>query len=210
MPSLELTVPPASEPLTLAEAKLHARIDGDADDTLVSCLIAAARQWAEGYTGRAFLTQTWRMWRDAWPAARSEGVAFVTLARPPLISVASVQLFDEADAATVWPASSYFVDTAREPGRLALRSGAGWPSVSRAANGIMIEYAAGYGSDPELVPGPIKTAILQLVAHWYEHRGEAGGMAGEARGLAGAFNAVNVPMVIQALLDPYRVRGLGG
>jgi hypothetical protein len=55
------------------------------------------------------------------------------------------------------------------------------------------------------VPEPIKTAIRQLAAHWYEHRGEASMNSG-GRGMTSAFNAINVPMVIQALLDPYRVR----
>lgn len=219
MTSFSLVTPPAAEPVALTDTKLHARIDTTADDTLVTALITAARQWTEQYTGRAIINQTWQLAMDVWPAANEEwwdGVrdgpisglertTFVSLPRPPLVSVTSVQYFDNTDTAAVWPASNYFVDTVRQPGRLALRLGATWPVPSRLTNGIVITYIAGYGSDGTTVPEPIKTAIHQLVTHWYEHRGEAT-VGSNGRGMSSAFNAVNVPMVIQALLDSYRVR----
>jgi uncharacterized phiE125 gp8 family phage protein len=221
MTAFNLITPPAAEPVALADVKQHARIDTAADDALVTSLIAGARQWAEQYTGRAFIHQTWQMALDLWPAAVEEWwdgvrdgpvtgldrVTFISLPRPPLVSVTDVQYFDDADAGTVWPSGNYFVDTVRQPGRLALRLGATWPVPSRLSNGIVITYVAGYGSDGTSVPEPIKTAIRQLVTHWYEHRGEASLTAG-GRGMTSAFNAVNVPMVIQALLDSYRVRAL--
>jgi uncharacterized phiE125 gp8 family phage protein len=219
MTSFTLITPPAAEPVTLADTKQHARIDTTADDTLVTNLITGARQWAESYTNRAFINQTWQMALDFWPAAMEEWwdgmrdgpitgldrVGYISLPRPPLISVTSVEYFDNTDTGTVWDSSNYFVDTVRQPGRLALRLGAIWPVPTRITNGIVITYVAGYDSDGTSVPEPIKTAIRQLVTHWYEHRGEATLNAG-GRGMTGAFNAVNVPMVIQALLDPYRVR----
>lgn len=219
MTSFSLVTPPAAEPVLLADVKLHARIDTTADDTLVTNLMTGARQWAEHYTGRAIINQTWQMALDIWPAADQEwwdGIregpisgfertTYISLPRPPLVSVTSVQYFDNTDTPTLWPSSNYFVDTVRQPGRLALRLGATWPVPSRLSNGIVITYVAGYGSDGTNVPEPMKTAIRQLVTHWYEHRGEAT-IGSSGRGMASAFNAVNVPMVIQALLDPYRIR----
>jgi uncharacterized phiE125 gp8 family phage protein len=84
--------------------------------------------------------------------------------------------------------------------------GAVWPVPTRLTNGIGIEYVAGYGSDGTDVPEAIRTAIRQLVAHWYEHRGEAA-TAATTRGTV-ITPAVPVPLVIQALLDPYRIRRL--
>ena len=213
MTATKLTVPPAAEPVALSDVKLHARIDTSADDSLISNLITGARQWAENYTGRALINQTWQMALDLWPAASEEWwdgmregpisaldrVNYIAFPHPPLVSVTSVQYFDDSDTATTWPATNYFVDTVRQPGRLALRLGATWPIPTRSANGIVITYIAGYGSDGTNVPEPIKTAIRQLVAHWYEHRGEVEAITGQR-------NAVNVPMVITALLDPYRLR----
>ena len=219
MTSFLLTVPPAAEPVALADVMLHARIDATADESLITNLITGARQWVEQYTARALINQTWQMWIDMWPLVEEkwwdgvrqgpitglDRVSYISLPRPPLVSVSSVLKFDNSDNATTWPTSNYYVDTARQPGRLALRMGAVWPMPTRLTNGIMIEYVAGYGSDGTTVPEPIKTAIRQLVAHWYEHRGEATLNAG-GRSMTTAFNSVNVPMVIQALLDSYRVR----
>jgi uncharacterized phiE125 gp8 family phage protein len=205
MTSFTCITPPALEPVTLSEMKAHARIDTSADDTLAGALIIAARQWAERYTGRAFITQTWRLYIDATPDRETE----IELPRPPLLAVTSVQVFDNSDIGTIWPTGNYFVDTAREPGRLALRLGATWPVPSRLTNGIMIEFNAGYGSSASAVPEPIKLAIKQLAAHWYEHRGEAVVMSSTRHDAVANMGGINVPMVIQALLDPYRIQRLG-
>jgi uncharacterized phiE125 gp8 family phage protein len=52
---------PGEEPVSLAEAKAFCRIDGTDEDALVSALITAARLHVESITGRALLTQTWRL-----------------------------------------------------------------------------------------------------------------------------------------------------
>lgn len=52
---------PGEEPVSLAEAKAFARIDGSDEDALVEALIAAARLHVESLTGSAMVTQTWRL-----------------------------------------------------------------------------------------------------------------------------------------------------
>jgi uncharacterized phiE125 gp8 family phage protein len=192
MTSLVLQTPPALEPVTLAEFKSHARIDGTADDILATGLIIAARQWVEQYTRRALITQTWRLWLDAPPDARS-----INLPHSPVLTVNSLQYFDEADAATVWSIGNYFVDLASQPARLALRNGAVWPLPIRSTNGLMIEYSAGYGATAAAVPEALKLAIKQIAAHWYEQRGDA-----VTAGIA------LVPLTALAILAPYRLAGL--
>jgi uncharacterized phiE125 gp8 family phage protein len=65
----------------------------------------------------------------------------------------------------------------------------------------------GYGADGSFVPEVLKTAIRQLVAHWYEHRGDA---ATSARSGGNVITpAVPVPLVIQALINPYRIKYSG-
>jgi len=220
MTAFKQTVPPATEPVTLDDAKAQARVDTNIDDALITGLITAARQWAEAYTGRAFINQTWQMWLDVWPVGSEswwdgvrqapimalDDVSYVSLPRPPLAGVNSVTYYDNADNPTVWASSNYFVDTIREPGRLALRLGSVWPVPTRINNGICIEYVVGYGADADAVPEIIKTAIRQLVSHWYEHRGEAA-TSPTTRGSV-VTPMTPVPLVIQALLDPYRIRRL--
>lgn len=52
---------PGEEPVSLAEAKTYCRIDGTDEDALLGALIAAARLHVESLTGRALVTQTWRL-----------------------------------------------------------------------------------------------------------------------------------------------------
>lgn len=66
---MHLLTAPTVEPVTLDEAKLSARVDGSEWDGIITGAIAAARQVAEQETGRRFLTQTWRLDLDDWPAA---------------------------------------------------------------------------------------------------------------------------------------------
>lgn len=59
-----LVTPPALQPVTLDEAKLHCRIDHADDDILISAYIAAATGHLDGWTGilgRCILPQTWRV-----------------------------------------------------------------------------------------------------------------------------------------------------
>lgn len=53
-----VTVPPSVEPLTLDEVKLDRRVDSNLDDTLLTALIQAAREYCERYTGLSLVTQT--------------------------------------------------------------------------------------------------------------------------------------------------------
>jgi len=186
---LTLVTPPAALPLTLDEARQHLRLD-DADsfdEALIAALTRTVMQAAERYTGRALMTQVWDLHLDRWPASQAtealwEGIRIgadrppraraVTLPRPPLQGVVHVKTYDEADAATLWPAADYFVDTASTPGRLAARAGRELPLPGRAANGIEIRFTAGYGAAPADVPAPLRQGMLRLLAELYEHRGE--------------------------------------
>lgn len=207
--SLELLAAPTGEPVTLAAVKTHLRIDHDEEDSALAAMIAAARQWAESYTGLAFMTQSWRLWLDDWPrgiplwrnavrggAVSSLCAAYVALPKPPLQSVEEVRLYRDDGSHEIWDSGAYHIDGAAQPGRLILRAGQSWPTPEREALGVGIAFTAGYG-DTEDVPEPLKNAVLQLAAHLYEQRGETvGGNPREA------------PYGAQALLNPFRVRSL--
>lgn len=57
MRSLRVISRATVEPITLADAKLHLRVDEDADDILIGALIAAARDYCERQTGLALAEQ---------------------------------------------------------------------------------------------------------------------------------------------------------
>jgi uncharacterized phiE125 gp8 family phage protein len=179
--SLALLSPPAAEPVTLAEAKVHLKLDTADDDALVTTLITAARARAEWHTGRAFVTQRWQLSLDDWP-----GDDAAELALPPLVSVEEVAVIDANGIRTVLDPAVYRVDSASEPGRVIFNAR---PASLRRRDALQISFTAGYGG-AGAVPAAVKQAILEIAADLYGHRGDDG----EPVGLAG-----------QALLAPYRI-----
>jgi uncharacterized phiE125 gp8 family phage protein len=205
---LVLITAPVTEPVTLAEAKLQARVDwsggscggsaggGSSDDTLITALITAAREYVEVVTRRALVTQTWDYVLDEFP-----GVDYVRLPLPPLQSVTSITYKVKAGTVLTFAAANYVVATGSEPGKVILVSGCGWPSAELyRADPIRIQFVAGWtGVAPNTVPVVIKQAILLLVGHLYENR-EA---VAEVRGGA----LTEIPLGVDALLATHRVRG---
>jgi uncharacterized phiE125 gp8 family phage protein len=187
--ALVLTSGPTIEPVTLAEAKAHLRVDGSAEDTLIASLIVTSRLHIEAVLGLALITQGWSYFLDAWPA-RPE----VALPMRPVQSIAAVKLYAADESVTTVPADTYLLDGAGSPPRLVHRAALAWPAPTKVANGIEIAFVAGYGDAAEDVPAPIRQALLLLVAHWHEHREPI------AIGSAGA----PVPPTVSDLLQPYR------
>jgi len=160
---LKLKTAPSTEPITLDQAKLHLRVDTGDDNALISMLITTAREMAEKETKRAFITQIWQMTLDA---AESE----IEIPKPPLQSVESITVIDEAGNESVVDASHYDVDKAQNSyGRVRLKSGSTWPT-HRGFASFIVEFKAGYGDAAADVPEALKQAVLQLIAHFYENR----------------------------------------
>ena len=67
--SLVIITPPATEPITLTEAKAQCRVDGTAEDALLTIYIQAAREQCERLIGRKLITQTVEQRLDAFPDA---------------------------------------------------------------------------------------------------------------------------------------------
>ncbi len=187
-----LITAPALEPVTLADAKAHLRLDSDDDDALLSAAIVAARVHVEALSRRCLIEQGWRVYLDQWPRKR-----IVRLTPAPLISVDAVTVYDADGDPTVVAEDDYEVDAVAVPGRLVL-SGSAPVAVGKAVNGIEIDVTAGYGPSSLEVPAPLRQATMMLTAHWYEHRGVVGhDMAGDIP-----------PLGFDALIAPYRILSL--
>ena len=182
--------PPAVEPVTLDEAKAHLREDTADEDALIMRLVTAAREEAERHTGCAFITQSWTLWRDAWP---ENAVRALSIPRPPLISVSSVAVYDRSGAQNVLSNDLYIVDSVGAPGRVVLKSTTVLSADLREVNAIAVAFDAGYGTATTDVPDAVRTAILHIVAHLHEARGE---------------RATAPPTQALALLAPFRVIAL--
>lgn len=156
---LTVTTAPATDVLTLAEAKAQLRISTSGDDTLITSLNTAAGNLIEKRCRRAFVTQTLTLTLPDWPG---DGIE---LPRPPLQSVTHVKYYT-GDTLTTLSSSTYHVETAPAPGRVTLKDGQSWPSIDTRPDAIEIQYVAGYGAQG-VVPEQLKAAIrLQLESFW--------------------------------------------
>ena len=161
---------PTEEPLSLDQVKNHLRVDVGEDDVWLMGAIRAARERAEAVTGRALVTRTVEVTRDGWPA----GPVWV-LPHPPLQSVTSIKYTDVAGVEATFDAANYLVDARSTPGRIVLKTAAGWPSaVLREVNGVVVRYVAGYGLRGA-VPREIVEGMLLAVGEMYENRENAPG-----------------------------------
>jgi len=71
-----------------------------------------------------------------------------------------------------------------------------WPTtILRKLNGIEIKFTAGMAATAAEVPPTIKQAVLELVAHLYEHRGDE--------------KQVAIPSVVSLMMAPYKRTRLG-
>jgi uncharacterized phiE125 gp8 family phage protein len=134
-----------------------------ADDALVLEIETTARQMAETYTKRAFITQTWDMVFDC---AQPRLIDF-PLGR--LQSVTSVTTIADDESETTETSSLYTVTTG-DRGRLFLKSGNTWTSTSRRYDYFKIRFVCGYGNAGTSVPKGIKNGILAMIAGLYYNR----------------------------------------
>ena len=179
------TSAPAVEPVSLEEAKAFLRVDHVSEDALVQALIAAARTHVEALCGRKLIAQGWRVYVDALPE-----IGRIRLPVGPVLSVDAVTVYDGEGNGIELDAADYLVDAAGIPPRIAFRRR---PAVLREMNGIEIDVTVGFGATSLDVPSPLRQAILDLVADWYDHRGT---------GLDTAM--MREPDRVVALVEPYR------
>lgn len=179
------TIDASVEPITLAQAKLHLRVDSSDEDALITALIKATRMAAEFALQRTLLQSTWRLTQDGFTEA-------LRLQYPRVIAVTALQYLDDAGVLQALDPADYTVDAISEPGYVVPASGKSWPTTAAQVNAVTVTYTAGYGTDPAAVPEPVKQWILLHIAHYYRNREAA--------------TAERQPLPFaDGLLDPYRI-----
>mgnify|MGYP001012865186 CR=1 FL=1 len=202
---LQLVTPPAEEPVSLAEAKLHLRVDFPDEDALITSLVAAARQAAETITGRQLVTARWTLVLDSFPGPSLMGVPAglpfslpvhaILLPKCPVQAVIAIEYLDMGGVVQTMPPAEYTVDAACEPARVTPVFGRIWPIALPQIGAVTVTFDAGYGTAAS-VPEGIKSWIKLRVGSLYAHREE---VALLTRG------KIEPLPFIDGLLDPYKV-----
>lgn len=166
----------ATEPVTLAEARVQLRLTADdptTEDALITANITAARETAEHYTGRALAGQTLEAVADEFPA---DGEVF-ELPRPPVATITSIKYTDENGAEQTVAGASYALSTYGDSRTVALTYDSEWPATQGINNAVRIRFVTGYaaagaGAGFVAAPKAAKAAILLMIAWLHEHRGD--------------------------------------
>lgn len=191
--ALTLVTAPAVEPLTLAEAKRHLRVEHDDENDLIVDALKAAREFVETFTGRVLITQTWDLKLAAFPCGA------IHLPMAPVSAVSTITYLDTAGASQTWSASLY--RTSLPTGPKAMRGcitpayGESYPSTYGVVDAVAVRFVAGYGTTGAALPAALRQAIKVVLTHVWSERWAA------ATGAASA----PVPAAAEALLWGYRV-----
>lgn len=193
--ALSLVAAPATEPLSLAEAKAHLKLDADDENDLIATLVVAAREYVETHTHRALITQTWDLQLMGFPWALG---GFLELPKPPCLSVTSVTYVDTNGVTQTWDPTLYTVDNPQGPKARMARIVPAYfqifPVTRQVPNAAVVRFVAGYGG-AALVPASLKAGMKLLLGNWWLNR-EAGQIV---RGSADI-----LPFGVDSLLWPYK------
>lgn len=206
----QLIAGPAGEPVSLAEAKLHLRVDLDMtdDDTLIAALITAARQYGEQITHSSFMTQTWRYVMDSFPGRYLTSVPWgeeftipgnaMVLEKGPISAITSINYMDMSGTWQVMPASTYVADPSGHLARITPVFGQIWPIPMPQIASVNVVFTAGYGAASS-VPEGIKAWLKMRIGALYENREEF---------LSGRGVVVAELPFADSLLDPFRIESV--
>jgi uncharacterized phiE125 gp8 family phage protein len=183
-----IVIEPPQPIITLAEAKQQLKVDADDDDALIEIFIAAATGHIDGphgWLGRAIGVQTLE--------AGLGGFVFdpIRLPYPPLMDLISIRY---EDVTGVWRDLDPATYEVRD-GEIGTAWGKSWPgtrSYRGARRSVLVRYRAGY----EVLPAPIRVALLMMVDDLYRNRGNVA---------VGTVGEIKMPMASSMLLQPFRV-----
>ena len=151
---LTLITAATEDALSVDEVRDHLGLTGITDhDARLNALIRGAVNAFEQFTQTILVSSTWDMYLDSFPDE-----SYFDLPSP-LISVTTVKYQNTADVQTDMPIADYMYDIYSKPAaRLALTSGASWPSTYGEINDVVVRFVAGYANAAS-IPQKIKDGL---------------------------------------------------
>lgn len=168
--AFELVTAPATEPVSIDEAKAQCRVSGTDEDTTLTSLISVAREKVEADSERALITQTRQLWIDRFPC---DGHQIIDIACKPITSITSVMHVDAAGDWQTVSSANYVTDLISAPARIQPVTGLAWPVARIQVNAVKVLFVCG-GANAAAVPAMAKHAMKLLIGHWFENREAVG------------------------------------
>jgi len=179
------TVAPVIEPLSLADAKEFLRVLNPDDDSLITSLIVASREFAENITNRQLKTATFELYCTGF----MDGLK---LPKNPVSSIVSIEYLDENEVYQTIDSSTYYLYEANGVATILFKT---LPSVTVADHkkSVKITFIGGYTNVPESIVQWMKIKVATL----YENREEL---------VVGVSVAEMPKSLIDNMLNQYRVK----
>lgn len=148
------------------ELKVHLHLDSSDELGYLDRLLRDAEGYAEEYTGRKLLSQTWDQYFDDWADP-------LKLAYAPVQSLTHVKYLDSsAGVLQTLSSSIYELGELRQVPVVRRQYNQSWPTARGHEDAIVVRYVCGWTA-PERVPGLIRRAILMHASWFYRNRGDS-------------------------------------
>lgn len=196
-----IITPPASLPVSVADAKAFLNVEGTADDAMIEAFIYAAVDSVRQYCRRSIGTETLELRMDGFTARDDDAVMALgpgmhTVSLPvllgradvvdlpfgPVVSITSITTYGRDNVSAVFSSANYGFDRSR----VYLNESASWPSNLRAFDAVAIRYVSGDAT----VPAAILQSIKTHVAAMYECR-EGCEMPAACKAMLGAYRRLD-------------------
>lgn len=164
-------------------------------DPFLLSLIQTARDYAETFTRKRFVTQSWKLTLDLFPPAyidafrapqlqmqggpvpmigspiNMEWIRWIgiELPNPPLQSITSITYLDTTGGRQTLDPSAYRVDVTGERGIVTPAFGTSWPATYQVPGAVEVTFVCGFGP-PAAVSPKSRHAMKILCAHWFSQR----------------------------------------
>lgn len=159
-------VTPAAEPIPAAALRARLRLNDPGEDAELADLLASAVEQFEADAGRPVLATVYRQNLSCWPCGP------IVLGRGGVTAVNAVGWYDADGERQDLDAGQWRAELLTPPARVTL---AEVPGLVTTDAGIdvatvgYVEFVAGWPT-PDAVPRRVRTALMLLAGHWYEHR----------------------------------------
>jgi len=154
--NLVQTVAPASEPLSLDDAKTFMHILENDEDALITSMTISAREYAENYTNRQFEIATYELITDRMYSG-------LTIPKSPVTEISKIEYMDSDEVYQTLSTDDYYLYFEYGAAKIYFNS---IPSYKDDKRAIKITFKAGYTT----VPSSLVSYLKVLVSTMYENR----------------------------------------
>ena len=185
----------AGLPVTLTEAKAQLLIPTAVTtwDTYLTGLINASMAYFEKFTRQILISRTFTGYLNDFP-----NDSFL-IEKAPLISITSVKYYDTDNVLQTVTDTNYYITESNYYSYLMFINTYTYPSTYDRPQIVQVEFKAGLCTDDTDCPADIKQGLLQIIAYWWENRGDTSGSGRYGQGNR------SVPQVAKDLFFPYKI-----